>query len=574
MAFFEFNIALSGLHASQRGLSVTSNNISNANTKGYSRQVLSQKASAPITGLGVGMTGTGVTTIGVNRQRNMYLDKELWTQNAKLGEYNVKVTQNALMEAVYGEPSDAGYTKAYSSLFTSIKNLATDPSSDDAKIALRSQIINFTNYYNGISESLKKYRNDVNTEIKASVDEINNLTQQIQSLNEQIFQAELHGDEASTFRDDRDLCIDRLSQLINVSVEEKEVAVKGAVYTKYVVKADGHTLVDHLDADQLTLKADDDGFFQIGWASGFTFNKSSTSMSGELKGLIDIRDGSGSTGGDTGVTYNGIPYYINAMDQYVRTFAQTMNEEYSKDDNGNILVSKLYDGNGNEVTGSNISYVKKDSVGNTEYYNSTGQKIYYTATDATGNEKHYKYNSTSGAYEEVTNDADKYSYTTKYVMFTYVLDGSDKGIDAAELKDYSKMTAANFAIAGNLYLDASSFRSCYNESEGDRSDNKLWNSIAMQQDNTDMFKQGSASDYMISIFDQLGLYSSEAQYYQSTQEAVATTINNQRLSVSQVETNEEFVYLIKYQQAYQAAAKVLNTIDGIYNTTIFNLGNF
>lgn len=551
MAFFEFNIALSGLHAAQRGLGVTSNNISNTNTKGYSRQVLSQKASTPITGLGVGMTGTGVTTTGVNRQRDMYLDKELWTQSAKLGEYNVKVTQNALMEAVYGEPSDAGYTKAYNSLFSSISDLSTDPSSADAKIALRAQLINFSNYYNGISESLEKYKNDVNTELKNCVDEINSLTQQIQSLNEQIFQAELHGDEASTFRDDRDLCIDRLSQLMNVHVEEKEVSVQGATYTKYVIKANGHTLVDHLDADQITLTADEDGLFQLGWASGRVFDKTSSSLSGEIKGIIDIRDGYGSSGGETGVTYNGIPYYISAMDEYVRTFAQTMNEEYSKDENGNILVSAVYDADENQV--QDIAYVKKDINGNVTYY---------------------KYDAASDAYEEVTGDTSGYSYATKYALFTYSNDKTDKGVEAKELYDYSKMTAANFAVSSEIYEDASNIRSCYTEDEGDKSDNALWNSVKAQDDNTDMFKQGSASDYMISIFDQLGLYSSEAQYYQATQEAVTATIENQRLSVSQVDTNEEFVYLIKYQQAYQAAAKVINTIDGIYNTTIFNLGNF
>ena len=62
--------------------------------------------------------------------------------------------------------------------------------------------------------------------------------------------------------------------------------------------------------------------------------------------------------------------------------------------------------------------------------------------------------------------------------------------------------------------------------------------------------------------------------YQSTQESVTWTIINQRLSMSQLDQTEEFTMLIRYQQAYQAAAKVMNTIDGIYETTIFKLGNF
>ncbi len=102
MAFFEFNIAMSGLFAAQRGLQVTSNNITNATTTGYSRQQLSQTASTPLSGIGVGMTGTGVSTTGITRVRDSYIDSKLWTQSAKLGEYNIKVTQNSLIEGVFG----------------------------------------------------------------------------------------------------------------------------------------------------------------------------------------------------------------------------------------------------------------------------------------------------------------------------------------------------------------------------------------------------------------------------------------------------------------------------------------
>ena len=91
MAFFELNIGMSGLFAAQKGLQVTSNNITNATTKGYSRQQLGQQASTPLGGLSVGMVGTGVSTTGITRIRDSYIDSKLWAQNAKLGEYNIKV---------------------------------------------------------------------------------------------------------------------------------------------------------------------------------------------------------------------------------------------------------------------------------------------------------------------------------------------------------------------------------------------------------------------------------------------------------------------------------------------------
>ena len=90
MAFFEFNIGVSGMFASQRGLIVSGNNISNASTKGYSRQTLNQKADRPLAGFGIGMTGTGVKTISVLRERDALLDQKMWYQNARLGEYDIK----------------------------------------------------------------------------------------------------------------------------------------------------------------------------------------------------------------------------------------------------------------------------------------------------------------------------------------------------------------------------------------------------------------------------------------------------------------------------------------------------
>ena len=254
MAFFEFNIGVSGLFAAQRGLAVTSNNISNANTKGYSRQVLQQQASRPLSGLGVGMVGTGVDTTGVIRMHNSYLDNKIWAQNDKLGEYRVKVEQSALVEAVFGEPSETGFTKVFNSLFSAFDDLSKFPDEVERKAALRQQMINYTKYYNNIANSLSSYQQDLNYNVKAAVDEINLLGSRIQSLNSQIYQAEIFGNDTNSFKDEREVCIDRLSEIINVDVAEQEVDIDGKKFTQYSVKIAGQTLVDHLDIRELSIE--------------------------------------------------------------------------------------------------------------------------------------------------------------------------------------------------------------------------------------------------------------------------------------------------------------------------------
>lgn len=636
MAFFEFNIAMSGLFAAQRGLQVTSNNITNATTTGYSRQQLSQTASTPLSGIGVGMTGTGVSTTGITRVRDSYIDSKLWTQNARLGEYNIKVTQNSLIEGVYGEPSDSGFTAVFNDLFNAVSNLSKEPGSGEAKVALKEEIISFTKYYNNISSSLGQYQQDLNYELKATVGEVNTLAARIQNLNKQIFESEMFGDDANSFRDERDLCIDRLSQIVNVEATEYEENINGQTVKKFKVRIAGQTLVDHTHMNTLSLEVrgqlekdinamvkelsglynqksdttltaeevgaidkkiseinknlkelsddikisdsgnvtygktqllkingdyttevqsagtgkqnaeDIDDLYDIVWSSGIPFDMKDDNLSGELKGIIDMRDGCGS-GAD--VTYNGIPYYIQRMDNYVREFAKTMNEQYSMNEDGYIEIDAL------AVGGSNVSFIEKDKNGNIiACYDADKNKLALSEDEL----------------KEVSEE-----YTTKYKLFTYKT-GNTKGEpasgEALKGSDYSKLTAANFSISEEIYSDISNMRTTYSEDEP--SDTRFMLQLLDQKSNKKMFKEGDPKDYMIAIFSELGINAQEAKMYQSTQKSVTSTITNQRLSNSQVDTTEEFTNLIKYQQAYQAAAKVMNTIDGIYETTIFKLGNF
>ncbi len=554
MAFFELNIAMSGLFASQRGLQVTSNNITNASTAGYSRQVLKQRADTPLSSPGVGMVGTGVRTIGVSRVRDSYIDTKLWAQNPRLGEYNVKVTQNSLIEAAFGEPSDKGFTAVFNGMFNGLSDLTKDPSSKEAQTAFRQELINYTKYYNNITGTLEKYQKDINYQIKGTVQEINTLATRIQSLNKQIYEAEIYGGEANSFRDERDLCIDRLSQIGNVKVTEYKDNVNGQITDKFKVTFEGQTLVDHYSVNTLSVEVRDnkvnaedaDDLYNVVWDSGLPFNMNSTNSSGELKGLIDMRDGCGTDKTGAAVKnneYNGIPYYIKKMDTYVRQFAQSMNEQYSTNKDGNIEIDTI----------AGVSSIKKGKDGKiVGCYDANGVEI--TTVDK--------------AYIEA-------NYVTKYKLFTYKTDSSSStSTDGSDLKggDYSNITSSNFSVSKEVLDGVEGLRTTYDE--GNPSDNTFLLDLLAQKHNKEMFKEGDPKDYMISIFSELGISAKEAQMYQSTQDSVTSTIINQRLSVSQVDQTEEFTMLIKYQQAYQAAAKVMNTIDGIYETTIFKLGNF
>lgn len=502
---------MSGLFAAQRGLSVTGNNITNATTPGYSRQVLEQKASFPMSGHGIGMVGTGVDTIQVSRVRNSYLDSKLWAQNDSLGEYRVKAQQNALVESVFGEPSDAGFTKVFNDMYKAIDDLSKLPSEGERKEALRQMLNSFTKYYNSGSQSLSDFQKDLNFEVGAMVGEINMLATRIQSLNKQIYQAEMYGDVANTLRDERELCVDRLSELINVEAQEIEyTAPDGRKELRYQVKVNGQSLVDHFDARFLEVEArngepiskdnpngkrnpeDVEGLYNIKWEDGLDFEMYGD-LSGELRGALDMRDGSGTDKDDATKpnTYRGIPYYIKKMDQFVTGFAEEMNKIYNQGPDGQPL------------------------------------------TNADG--------------------------SPKYVLFV-------------------GKTAKDFALNPEILNGTQDIRTNFeyeppNDNPNESNNDLLLALLGTKSDNH-MFKEGDPKDFMISMFSELGINAKEAKMYQTSQTNITNVIKNQRMSVSQVDTNEEFMNLVKYNQAYQVAAKLITTMDGIYETTIFKLGSW
>ncbi len=82
---FGFNTAVKGLLASQRSLYTTNHNINNINTKGYTRQLASQRATTPYDLPGIGYLGTGTEIYDISRVRNSYLDFKYWNENAPMG---------------------------------------------------------------------------------------------------------------------------------------------------------------------------------------------------------------------------------------------------------------------------------------------------------------------------------------------------------------------------------------------------------------------------------------------------------------------------------------------------------
>ena len=222
--------ALSGLQAEQQAIDVTGQNITNANTEGYSRQtaVLQTKeplhiaALSAVTGEG-GQLGTGVTVATYTRIRNTYLDAQYRTQNSALGAANTQAEELGQAQSVLGEPSSSGLASQLSAFWSSWSELAVTPT-EAAKVGVVSAATQLTDTLHQLSSQLQSIEGQAAAQYAAvtgPTGEVQNDATQIAELNHQIKLSLQAHQQPNDLEDSRDLLLDKLSALANVTVTKE-----------------------------------------------------------------------------------------------------------------------------------------------------------------------------------------------------------------------------------------------------------------------------------------------------------------------------------------------------------------
>lgn len=507
MGFYELSIASSAINAAKTGLSTVSHNIANSSSTGYTRQVIYQQASSALKQYnGVGMVGTGTTVYGIGQVRDYYLDKKYWQQQATFGEYSQKATQLNIIETIFNSLSTNGVTSQLNDLFEALSNLSTYSNDSDYKMAVVSNLNTVLNSLTEYASNLQKQQEAINEEIYTIVERMNVITNQIASLNQQIYTYELDGNSANDLRDKRASLIDELSQYVNTEVK---TATDQYGYERVTILINGQEIVNNTEYRQLHLEirtelaneCDVAGLYDITFGNGISFNL--TGLSGELKGLLDVRDGSGQD-------YNGIPYYINKLNEFVRTLASSFND-------------------GTTLDGTQLDGV----IGHTKAYNSNGE--------------------------------------TGILLFSYIKD--DGTINTETEIDYTKdINIFNICLSQAIQDNANSLATFPTEDTSKESDNSVVNGFMSLFSNRSLFKEGGIYQFVNSLSSTLGIDTSQANNFQEYYSDMVSNTDNQRIQVSGVSLNEEMTYMIQYQQLYQAAAQLISTLNEIYNIAINGLG--
>lgn len=609
--FFGLSIGTSGLYASQAGLNTTAHNISNTETEGYSKQVAKQQAGSAIrVNSSYGMAGTGVDITGVQQIRDSYYDEKYRANNTMYGSYSTKEYYMTSIENYFNEVQLKGFTANFDNMYNAFQELSKNPTDLTVRTQAASYAQSTTEFINSLATSMETIQEECNFEIRNQVNRINSLAQQIATVTKQINTLEVGGGTANDLRDQRNLMVEELSSYANISVKENVVG-DGVGVTTFTVKMDGQTLVDTYFANELkviprTEKAnmnDNEGLYDIYWASGQRLNTQSPTLGGTIHALYEVRDGNNAenfkgkvtaesgdmtvtiTGSnisdvvnlnipETGVltignyeyrykgfaviqdedtnelkyefdledeiiksvddapvsvgqsiSYKGIPYYMSELNRFVRTFSKAFNDVCKRgvDLNGDPGL-EFFNGT-HRVTGENFVFEQ-------------------SPTDEING---YLFTSKTGFYESGYEDDDK-NYGSYYLL-----------------------NAKNFGITKEVFDDPKKIVTTETIQDGIGNNDLVEQLIALKDDVT-MFKQGKPAQFFQTLVAEIGIDTKKTTNFAKNQKDILTAVDNQRLSISGVDTEEEAMNLVKYQNAYSLSAKAISVMDKCFDKLINYMG--
>lgn len=598
--FFGLNIGTSGLYAAKTGLNITAHNVANIETEGYSRQIISQSASSPIsTNNRYGMLGSGVSVNEITQMRSQYYDEKYRSNNALYGMYESRSYFMNEVQSYLNEIELEGFTTTFDSMYDSLQELSKDP----ANLTIRTQVTNYAmsmcEYFNSLSTSLNQVQTECNYEVKNQVSRINSLATQVATLTKQINTVEIGGENANDLRDQRENLIDELSKIVNVTVTEREIGNCGM--TEYIVRLDGQLLVDNYEARQLEViprtekmsQCDVDGLYDVYWDNGERLNAESATLTGTLKALFEVRDGNNKE--------NLQGYAVEVDDGATEITIVNTNINDLKDLNipqeGKITI-----GNGEYAyTSFTVTANEDGTYSYTFELKEEARRQYAEGTKVSiGTTMDYKgipyyqaqlnefirvfaqeFNEVHASGTNLNGDTGVNFFaainpmtTEQYNLNSFGAEGEENvtmsDFDSDPLKTeapYYMLTAANFTVSEAIQRNPSVI-SAASEITNGVGNADIANELLALKSDVSMFKQGDPAAFLQTLVGEIGVDTRASLSFAESQENIVQSVTSQRLSVAGVDIDEEAMSLAKYQEAYNLAAKVIAVMNETYDTLI------
>ena len=474
--FFGLNIARLGMQAQLKALEVTSHNIANANTPGFSRQTAHMIPTAGVSYAKKGMLGSGVIVDEIKRIRDSFLDRQVRHEMQTLGQWQARSSYLSQVEQVFLEPSESGLNSVISTFFDSWQELSLNPESSSARSALIENANFLLNSIKHTYNSLTTIRDDITVNIELKVSEINSLAWQISYLNEQTDRLSVGYDHRNDLMDRRDLLIEQLAKIINFSTIENpngsisiNIGGRALVHENfaYEIKTLPGAIVNGWPHSPQIVWAKDEQPLHIG--------------NGELYGLIQVRD-------------RNLYGYLQDFESLTWAIVDNVNKAHRE---------------GSDLNGNPGG----------DFFATTGGHILSIVIN-----------------QEITSSPDKIAAAAATTPDNPLPGDGSNAVIIAQLR--------------NMRFE-----------------------INMEEPVRDRLKADTNGSTTLEFFYRdliagIGVNAQEANRMTENQQSMVELLTTRQLSVSGVSLDEEMANMVQFQLSYQAAARLVTTLDEIYNTLI------
>lgn len=308
------NVAVGSLLVDQSAVEVTSNNIANVDTPGYSRQRANLEEAPPVQ-IGSDTYGTGVKLASVTSLRDSILDLRVNQETQQQGQLNAFISGGDQVQTLFNETSGTGLQAPLTNFFNSLQQLSVNPSDQTARQSVLTSAQNLAQSFQHTSAALTTQQQNTDLQVQQSVSEINSLTSQIAQVNLQVSSAETTGANPGPFIDQRQQLLNQLSNYVGV----QEINANNGSIT--VTTTNGAALVVGGQNFALSTKTNASGLSNIYLNSN---DITSSIGGGQLAGQLQLRD-------------QEIPKIQNSLDTLAYNFANAVNAQQQAgfDLNGN-----------------------------------------------------------------------------------------------------------------------------------------------------------------------------------------------------------------------------------------------
>ncbi|MDR1971413.1 MAG: flagellar hook-associated protein FlgK [Treponema sp.] len=309
--FMGIEIGKRGVHAHQQALNVTGHNLTNASTEGYSRQRIEMSAFDPIYLPGLnreetpGQIGQGTVVERIERIRDQLLDKQIVAQSSAEGYWQARDPYIRMMDQIYLEPGQKSIRSKMDEFWEGWQELADRPADTVPRTAVLERGKTLIDGIHHRYQALKGLQVMADEDIQLTVARVNELSREIAILNRDITKVRAQGDNPNDLLDRRDLLVDKLSSIIDVTVDNRD-------RDEFMVHTAGLILVQGKIGRQFGLERnmDTEGYSRIIWQDT---GEEARFREGSLAALVEIRD----------VT---IEDEIQTLDNMTMNFADLVNE--------------------------------------------------------------------------------------------------------------------------------------------------------------------------------------------------------------------------------------------------------